>query len=61
METARRMDAREVMGRFMGRLNEEGFAKENRPNNGPEMTQEFVAERIISYTKLLDSQIFKNR
>lgn len=55
------MIAKEVMGRFMGRLNEEGFAKENRPNSGPELTKKFVAEQLTAYTELLNTRIFESK
>lgn len=44
-----------VMDRFMERLSK----KENQPNNGPEISLEFIDEQLQSYSKLLKSDIIK--
>lgn len=50
-------DANVVMDRFMERLGNDEFAKENQPNNGPEISLEFIDEKLQSYSKLLKSGI----
>ncbi len=45
-----------VMDNFMERLVSDGYKKENQPNNGPQITEEFIKEQVLSYSKLLDSK-----
>jgi hypothetical protein len=51
--------AKIFMDSFMEKLNEDGFGKDNQPNNGPELTEEFVSKQVESYTNLIKSDIFK--
>lgn len=44
-----------AMDRFMERLNNDEFQKDNQPNNGPDLTSEFVEEQLQSFTDLLRS------
>lgn len=44
-----------AMDRFMERLNNDEFKKDNQPNNGPDITPEFIEEQLQSFTDLLRS------
>lgn len=46
-----------VMDRFMEKLGNDEFPKENQPNNGPEISQDFINDQVQSYSKLLKSGI----
>lgn len=46
-----------VMDRFMEKLGNGGFKKENQPNYGPEISPKFIDEQLQSYSKLLKSGI----
>ena len=46
-----------VMNQFMERLGSNGFKKENQPNIGPEISFDFIDEKLQSYSKLLKSGI----
>lgn len=46
-----------VMDRFMERLGSNGFQKENQPNNGPEISLDFIDKQLQSYSDLLKSGI----
>lgn len=46
-----------VMEQFMGKLGNHEFEKENQPNNGPEISPEFIEEQLQSYSRLLKSGI----
>ena len=50
-------EAKVVMDGFMERLGNNGFEKENQPNNGPEISSGFIDERSRSYSRLLRSGI----
>lgn len=50
-------EASVVMDRFMERLGSNGFEKENQPNNGPEISLDFIDVQLQSYSKLLKSGI----
>ncbi len=50
-------EANSVMDRFMEKLGNDEFTKENQPNNGPEISQNFIDEQVQSYSKLLKSGI----
>lgn len=50
-------EANAVMDRFMERLGNNGFEKENQPNNGPEISLDFIDAQLQSYSKLLKSGI----
>lgn len=50
-------DASVVMDRFMERLGNNEFEKENQPNNGPDISLDFIDEQLQSYSKLLRSGI----
>ena len=50
-------EAKVVMDGFMERLGNNGFEKENQPNNGPEISLDFIDEQLQSYYKLLMSGI----
>lgn len=48
-------DANVAMDRFMERLENNEFKKENQPNNGPELTPEFIEEQVQSFSRILES------
>ncbi len=50
-------EANVVMDRFMEKLGDDKFKKENQPNDGPEISQDFIEEQLRSYSKLLQSNI----
>lgn len=50
-------EANAVMDRFVERLGNSEFEKENQPNNGPEISLDFIDEQLQSYSKLLKSGI----
>ncbi len=50
-------EANSVMDRFMEKLGNDEFTKENQHNNGPEISQNFIDEQVQSYSKLLKSGI----
>lgn len=50
-------DANAVMDRFMKRLGNNEFEKENQPNNDPEISEDFIDAQLQSYSKLLKSGI----
>lgn len=52
-------EAKVVMDNFMKKLATDEYKKENQPNNGPEIDLDFVNEQLMSYSKLLKSEIFK--
>lgn len=52
-------EARTVMDRFMEKLAADGYKKENQPNNGPEISLDFIDEQRMSYSKLLKSGMMK--
>lgn len=49
------MKADEFMKDFMDELDNDRFKKDHQPNNGPEITDAFIEERMQSYTELLQS------
>ena len=49
--------ANEVMDRFMELLSSGSFVKDNQPNDGPELNQEFVDETVSAYSTFLKSGI----
>ena len=51
-------EAKTFMDEFMEKLSINGFNKDNQPNKGPELTEEFVSEQVKSYTHLIKSEIF---
>ena len=50
-------EAKVVMDGFMERLGNNEFEKENQPNNGPEISLDFIDAQLQSYSKLLKSGI----
>lgn len=50
-------DTNIAMDRFMEKLGNNEYKKVNQPNNGPELTSEFIAEQLQSFTDLLESGI----
>ena len=56
-EVIRMTEAKVVMDRFMERLGNNEFEKENQPNNGPEISLDFIDAQLQSYSKLLKSGI----
>lgn len=44
---------------FMEKLNTNGFNKDNQPDNGPELTAEFINKQVESYTSLIKAEVFK--
>lgn len=52
-------EAKAVMNHFMERLAADQYKKENQPNNGPEISPDFIEQQLMSYSKLLESGIMK--
>lgn len=52
-------EASVVMERFMKKLADDEFKKENQPNDGPEISLNFIDEQLQSYSKLLKSGIIE--
>lgn len=50
-------EASVVMDCFMEKLSNNEFKKENQPNNGPEISLDFIDAQLQSYSKLLKSGI----
>ncbi len=50
-------EAKVVMDSFMKKLTADEYKKENQPNNGPEISLDFIDEKLMSYSKLLKSGI----
>ena len=50
-------EAKVVMDGFMERLGNNGFEKENQPNNGPEISLDFIDAQLQSYSNLLKSGV----
>lgn len=50
-------EAKAVMDQFMERLGRDGFGKDNQPNDGPEISLDFIEEQLRSYSSLLKSGI----
>lgn len=50
-------EANVVMDNFMKRLAEDGFKKENQPNDGPQINDEFVDAQVLAFSNLLKSGI----
>lgn len=48
-----------AMDQFMEKLKGGEFAKEIQPNNGPELTPEFIDEQVQSFTNLMNSGILE--
>ena len=48
------------MNAFMKKLDSIDINKENQPNKGPELTNEFVGKQVELYTNLIKSEIFNN-
>lgn len=46
-----------VMENFMKKLVNNEYPKENQPNDGPVISEEFIEEQLQSYSRLLDSGI----
>lgn len=51
--------AADVMDEFMKKLSSNEFERENQPNSGPQMDDEFIREQIDSYSEMLGSGIVK--
>lgn len=49
------MKASVAMDRYMSKLDDGSLKKENQPNSGPELTDEFIEEKAQAYTALLQS------
>ncbi len=52
--------AETFMNAFMEKLSSNGFNKENQPNKGPELTNEFVGKQVELYANLIKSEIFNS-
>lgn len=52
-------DANVVMDQFMKRLSDNGFKKENQPNDGPDIDEKFIEKKLQSYSSLLKSGIIE--
>lgn len=52
-------EAKVVMDNFMKKLAADEYKKENQPNNGPEIDSDFIDEQLKSYSKLLESEVFR--
>lgn len=53
-------DANEVMNDFMDKLSEGSFEKDNQPDNGTELTPDFVDKQVDSFSRILDSEIIES-
>ena len=51
--------AKVFMEGFMKKLQSDSFAKDNQPNKGPEIDQEFIAQQLSSYANLLKTGIIE--
>ncbi len=51
------MKAEEFMKEFMSELDGDLFTKDNQPNDGPEITDAFIEDRLKGYEGLLQSGI----
>lgn len=45
----------DFMNGFMEKLGANQYGKDNQPNIGPEINNDFINEQIVNYTKLLNS------
>lgn len=45
------------LSQFLEKLDNDNFVKDNQPNSGQELTKEYLAERVESFNKVLDSGI----
>lgn len=52
-------DANVVMDQFMKRLSDNGFKKENQPNDGPDIDEKFIEKKLQSCSNLLKSGIIE--
>lgn len=52
--------AADFMEKFMRKLNDGKFVKDNQPNNGPMIDEEYIKEQVESYTALLKSGIIES-
>lgn len=52
-------EAKVVMDNFMKKLAADEYKKENQPNNGPGIDADFIDEQLKSYSKLLESEVFR--
>lgn len=52
-------EAKVVMDNFMEKLAADEYKKENQPNNGPEIDVDFIDAQLMSYSKLLKSDMIK--
>ena len=52
--------ANDAMEKFMKKLENGTFKKENQPNDGPVFDDGFVAVQLKSYSDLLDSNIMSD-
>lgn len=48
----------ELTKEFMEKI-KSGIPKENLPNNGPEVTREFVEKELENYDNLMDTELMK--
>lgn len=46
-----------IMDEFMSELSENKYEKECQPNNGPDINESFLVEKLQEYSILLDSGI----
>jgi hypothetical protein len=54
------IEAKVAMERFMARLSNGEFKKENQPNDGPEIDEDFINAQLQTYSNLLKSGIIEN-
>lgn len=52
-------DTKEVMDNFMNKLKNACFDRDSQPNNGPQITEQFINEKLSTYERLLDTSVFK--
>ena len=53
-------EARIVMDDFMRKFNNDVFNKDNQPNVGPEMTDDFIEEKLKSFSMVLNLDVVEN-
>ena len=54
------VEASAVMERFMEKLRNNEFEKENQPNNGPDINSEFIKKQLDSYSGLIKSGLLED-
>lgn len=53
------MQAEEFMNRFMERLDQNSYEKDNQPNNGPDLNEDFVKQQVALYSEMLQTDVMR--